>query len=75
VLQYNEQQTGQVTQLSEQFEDLFKALKSSSNKADSTSLIAESLYNIAENMIQSVSGYRVSEIDKRSTHEGEEQSQ
>jgi methyl-accepting chemotaxis protein len=75
VLQYNEQQTGQVTQLSEQFEDLFKALESSSNKADSTSLIAESLYNIAENMIQSVSGYRVSEIDKRSTHEGEEQSQ
>ena len=66
VLQYNEQQTAQVTRLAEQFDDLFKVLKSSSSKADATSLIAESLYNSAENMIQNVSGYQVSEITNRS---------
>ena len=66
VLQYNEQQTAQVTRLAEQFDDLFKVLKSSSSKADATSLIAESLYNSAENMIQNVSGYQVSEIANRS---------
>jgi ABC-type transporter Mla subunit MlaD len=69
VLQYNAQQSEQVEQLSEQFGDLFKALKSSSSKADSTSLIAESLYSDAENMIQSVSGYTVSTIDERLTNE------
>ena len=69
VLQYNAQQSEQVEQLSEQFGDLFKALKSSSSKADSTSLIAESLYSNAENMIQSVSGYTVSTIDERLTNE------
>lgn len=70
VLQYNEQQTGKVTQLSEQFQDLFTALKNSASKADSTSLIADSLYNNAENMIQTVSGYTVGDIETQSTHKG-----
>jgi methyl-accepting chemotaxis protein len=72
VLQYNEQQTGQVTELSEQFQVLFTALEGSSNKADSTSLIAESLYSSAENMIHSVSAYTVGQIDTRSNHDGQE---
>jgi len=67
VLQYNEQQTEQVTQLSEQFLELFTALESSASKADSTSLIAESLYNNAESMNQAVSGYKVGEIKTQST--------
>jgi hypothetical protein len=72
VLQYNEQQTGQVTELSEQFQVLFTALEGSSIKADSTSLIAESLYSSAENMIHSVSAYKVGQIDTRSNHDGQE---
>lgn len=49
IFQYNEQQTGQNTQLSEQFLELFTALEISVSKADSTSLIAESLYDYEVN--------------------------
>ena len=73
ILEYNEQQTGQVTQLSEQFHELFTALNNSASKADSTSLIAESLYRNAESMLQSVSGYTVGAASTQSTHKGQEQ--
>lgn len=75
VLQYNEKQTGQVTQLSVQFQELFMALTNSASKADSTSLIAESLYSNAESMIQTVSGYTVNQIAAQLTHGGQEQRQ
>ena len=75
ILEYNEQQTGQVTQLSEQFQTLFTALNSSASKADSSSLIAESLYRNAENMLKNVSGYTVDVASTQSTHKGQEQRQ
>jgi hypothetical protein len=72
VLQYNEQQTGQVTQLSQQFQELFSALENSANKADSTSLIAESVYNNADSLLQSVRGYTVSKVAVQSMRDGQE---
>ncbi len=59
ILDYNAQQTHQVEHLSVQFQDLFKELKNNANKADSTSLVAESLYENAEHLRKNVSKYSV----------------
>lgn len=73
VLDYNSQQTQQVEQLSAQFQELFTALKHNANKADSTSLVAESLYKNAESLRQNVSGYTVRSVTP--AHGGSEQRQ
>lgn len=73
VLEYNEQQTKKVAVLSGQFDDLFSALKGNATKADSTSLVAESLYNTAEALRKNVCGYTVRSIANGSKiHEGDE---
>jgi methyl-accepting chemotaxis protein len=59
ILDYNAQQTHQVEQLSVQFQDLFKEFKNNANKADSTSLVAESLYENAEYLRENVSHFKV----------------
>ena len=63
VLEYNSQQTKKVAELSNQFNELFSALKGNATKADSTSLVAENLYNTAEELRKNVSGYTVSEVN------------
>lgn len=73
VLNYNARQTEQVEQLSIQFQELFTALKNNANKADSTSLIAESLYKNAEDLRQSVSDYTVRNMTATTMHNSEEQ--
>lgn len=70
VLDYNAQQTQQVEQLSAQFQELFTELKNNASKADSTSLVAESLYRNAEDLRQSVSDYTVGTDD--TDHDGAE---
>ncbi len=70
VLDYNSRQTYQVEQLSVQFQELFTELQSNANKADSTSLVAESLYQNAEYLRKSVSNYTVR--SQTSLHSGAE---
>lgn len=73
ILDYNSQQSIQVEQLSIQFQDLFTALKTNANKADSTSLVAESLYKAAESLRQVVSNYKVRNMTSGSVmNEGDE---
>lgn len=67
VLDYNSQQTEQIESLAVQFNVLFSALKHNSNKADSTTLVAESLYKTAEELRQNVAGYTVSSSANGST--------
>ncbi len=59
VLNYNGEQAEQVENLAVQFNTLFSALKHNANKADSTTLVAESLYKTAEELRQNVAGYTV----------------
>jgi methyl-accepting chemotaxis protein len=75
ILNYNEQQTEQVAHLSSQFQELFMALENNANKADSTSLVAESLYKNAESLRASVSGYTVRKESTDIGNKGKEKRQ